>query len=139
MTKKSTKKTPGKIIGIDGQEIKPAKKPTLGVVKTFRLSEADAAIFDQKVALAGMNHSEFFRLAVIQNKSVVHEKVRMPSVNREAIHLLLKQGNNLNQIARSLNEAKLAGTITAATFKSVLSELSEMNDTAKSIINFVKG
>lgn len=138
MAKKELKKALGKVIGSDGGEIKPPKKTVLSQQRHFRLSEDDAATFDRKVVQSGMTTSEFFREAVIRNKTVVHEKAKIPAINHEVLHLLLKQGNNLNQLARHLNEAKLASTINSGLFADLLSELSEMNKTAKTILGNVK-
>jgi len=135
-TKESKKKPLRKkmIVGVDGQGI---VKPAM-VMRGFRLPESDAVIFDQKVAASGMKTSEFFREAVIRNKTVVHERAKIPAINHEVLHLLLKQGNNLNQIARHLNEAKLSGAINSELFASLVRELAEMNKTSKTILGNVK-
>lgn len=118
-------------------------KDRLPCVRHFRLSEADAAAWDDKVARAGMTSSEFFRKAVIQNQTVVQGdasgkkkravrvKDTVPADVKKAVFLLAQVGNNLNQIAHRLNLDHKAGKITASLYASILEELSGISATVK--------
>lgn len=136
MAKKSTKK-----VSLDQKSqtisdpAKRRKSNNLNKVITFRLSDDDAAVFLQKVELSGLPRAEYFRQAVVLNKSVIHQVVKKPEISYEVLHLLSKQSNNINQIAYSLNTAKVAGTIDNQTYRSALLELQEISRNSKSLLS----
>ena len=109
----------------------------LVVMKGFRLSVADAATWDDKVAASGLPASEFIRSAIIQNKTSItgikHIYKESP-ITLETVRLLGKMSNNLNQLARALNSARLAGEITAEECLSATKELQEISRQSKSLI-----
>lgn len=119
---------------------KPKKPPKsaserMGRPRHFRLPVAAEKVWDEKVAKSGLSESEFFRLAVIENKTVVQgdasgkkkRAVRMkdtvPADVKKAIFLLAQLGNNMNQLAHRLNLDAKAGKVTPATYATILEEL----------------
>jgi len=110
------------------------KSNNLNKVITFRLSDEDAAVFLQKVELSGLPRAEYFRQAVVFNKSVIHQAVKKSDISYETLHLLSKQSNNINQIAFSLNSAKAAGIIDNKHYRSALLELQEISRNSKSLL-----
>ena len=112
--------------------------------RSFRLSQADAEAWDAKVAASGLSASEFFRLAVIENKTVVQGdasaarkrratriKDTVPKDVKRAVFLLAQLGNNMNQIAHRLNVDNRAGKVTPATYRAILEELHGIAATVK--------
>lgn len=101
----------------------PAEKEPLTRNFAFRLTESDAAIWDDKIASSGLSNSEFIREAVIHNKS---EVVSAPPPNPELVrqnYLLAAISNNINQIAHRINSDNLVGMVTPAVYAAVLDEL----------------
>ena len=89
----------------------------------FRLTEEDAAIWDEKIASSGLSNSEFIREAVIHNKS---EVVSAPPPNPVLVrqnYLLAALSRNMNQIAHRLNSDNIIGLVTPAVYVAVLEEL----------------
>lgn len=134
MAKKSSSKSQKKVA--DPSETSGAG-PALPVVKHFRLSEADAETWDAKVNRSGKTASEFFRAAVIENKTIISGMktvTKESPVTLEYLRLLARQGNNINQIAKALNEARAAGEISAADCLIALRELQEINNQSKALL-----
>lgn len=110
----------------------------------FRLSEADAEVWDDKIARSGMKISEFMREAVIRNETVVvgdasrkNRPVRKKAdVNpdiQKTIFLLAALSRNMNQIAHRLNADNLAGLVTPATYVAILDELQDISVEIKKV------
>lgn len=108
--------------------------------KRFRLTEADAAVLDEKVAMSGLTESEFIRQAVIQNKTEIRPPVKplkkkdMHPLARQIVYQIQKEGNNLNQIARQINIARREGSINNATFSDVLDDLDSIASAHRLIV-----
>lgn len=100
----------------------------------FRLTEADHAAYLAKVQASGLKPSEFFRDAVLTNKTQVVARVQPSSDKRRLIYLFNKASNNLNQLAHTANAAELAGTVTPATYAGILAELQSLADLMKRAI-----
>ena len=94
----------------------------------FRLTEADYAAYLAKVQASGLKPSEFFRDAVLTNKTQVVARVQPSDDKRRLIYLFNKASNNLNQLAHTANAAELAGTATPATYAGILAELQTLAD-----------
>ena len=90
------------------------KEPTRTV--SFRLTLPDHAAYLAKASAAGLKPSEFFRDAVLTNRTQVVARVQPSSDKRRLIYLFNKASNNLNQLAHTANAAELAGTVTPAAF-----------------------
>lgn len=111
----------------------PAEKEPLTRNFAFRLTEADGAIWDEKIASSGLSTSGFIREAVIHNKSQV---VSAPPPNPELVrqnYLLAAISNNLNQIAHRLNSDNLVGLVTPAVYAAVLDELELISSKIKDL------
>ena len=101
---------------------------------SFRLTAADHAAYLAKASAAGVKPSEFFRDAVLTNKTQVVARVQPSSDKRRLIYLFNKASNNLNQLAHTANAAELAGTVTPATYAGILAELQTLADVMKKAI-----
>jgi hypothetical protein len=112
-------------------------------VRHFRLSEPDADVWDKKVMQSGMTASAFFRTAVIENQTIVQPPRRPVHVRKlhpatqQIIHLLAKQGNNINQLARHLNLGRKAGELSERDYKTALDELHELNENARVVMKTI--
>lgn len=105
----------------------------------FRLTDADAAIWNEKIDRSGMRISEFIRAAVIENQTVVHgdlvrktkKNVRTPANIdpniRQRNFLLAQASNNINQIAHKLNLDHKLELVTPATYSQILLELQSIS------------
>lgn len=94
----------------------PLAKPV-----SFRLTEADHAAYLAKVRSSGLTPSEFFRDAVLTNRTQVVAVDR--EVRRQILFLVAKASNNLNQLAHRVHTDHVAGKVGEATYLSVLGEL----------------
>ena len=101
---------------------------------SFRLTAADHAAYLAKASAAGVKPSEFFRDAVLTNRTQVVARVQPSSDKRRLIYLFNKASNNLNQLAHTANAAELAGTVTPATYAGILAELQMLADLMKKAI-----
>ena len=99
----------------------------------FRLTEEDGAIWDEKIASAGLSNSEFIREAVIRNKS---EVVSAPPPNPDLLrqnYLLAALSRNMNQIAHRINSDNLVGLVTPAVYAAILEELESISSRMKDL------
>ena len=111
-------------------------------IRSIRLSKRVSDAWDEKVQLSGYSASEFFRLAIIDNQSVVapakkprlRQKDLSTTSEREILFFLQRQSANINQIAHTLNVAKLRGAITPKLFLSVLEGLQKIEAQASVIM-----
>jgi endonuclease YncB( thermonuclease family) len=108
------------------------KEPTRTV--SFRLALPDHAAYLAKAKAAGVKSSDFFRDAVLNNKTQIVARTPPSSDKRRLIYLFNKASNNLNQLAHTANAAELAGTVTPATYAGILAELQTLADVMKKAI-----
>lgn len=108
------------------------KEPTRTV--SFRLALPDHAAYLAKAKAAGVKSSDFFRDAVLNNKTQIVARTPPSSDKRRLIYLFNKSSNNLNQLAHTANAAELAGTVTPATYAGILAELQTLADVMKKAI-----
>ena len=108
------------------------KEPTRTV--SFRLALPDHAAYLAKAKAAGLKPSDFFRDAVLNNKTQIVARTPPSSDKRRLIYLFNKASNNLNQLAHTANAAELAGTVTPATYAGILAELQTLADVMKKVI-----
>ncbi len=101
---------------------------------SFRLTLSDYAAYLAKARDAGVNPSQFFRDAVLTNKTQVIARVQPSSDKRLLIYLFNKASNNLNQLAHKANAAELACTVTPATYAKILAELQTLANVMKEAI-----
>ena len=95
------------------------------------MTVSDAAAFREKVARSQMPLSRFVREAVLTNQTEV--VVTDPS-NFVAIAQVCRLGNNLNQIARRLNEAHKAGAISKTDLSLALADLVSLRQDASRLV-----
>ncbi|EMO4164937.1 MAG: plasmid mobilization relaxosome protein MobC [Gallionellaceae bacterium] len=108
------------------------KEPTRTV--SFRLALPDHAAYLAKAKAAGVKPSDFFRDAVLNNKTQIVARTPPSSDKRRLIYLFNKASNNLNQLAHTANAAELVGTVTPATYAGILAELQTLADVMKKAI-----
>jgi len=92
---------------------RPTRKLGTKLTRTFslRLSDDDFGTWMTKVRSSGLSSSEFFRQAVLENQSVIHQ---IPKLSRDVgklIYLFAKASNNLNQLAHQANSAANKGDL----------------------------
>ena len=104
---------------------------------SFRLTEADYAAYLAKVEASGMKPSEFFRDAVLTNRTRVVAREKSSQDKARLLYLYNKTSNNVNQLAHRANSDYLAGTISEATYARILSELHTLTPLLKATINHV--
>lgn len=140
----------------------PEKKRLTRVV-AFRLPEDEYHLFIGKARAAGQSQTEFFRSAVLQNKTEVlahgvpltedelkrlaeaeERQKRLDSARKKTsdekkqlLFLFNKASNNLNQLAKAANTALLAGTADKATFESILEDLNHLTQYFRASIDHV--
>ena len=104
---------------------------------SFRLTEADYAAYLAKVGASGMKPSEFFRDAVLTNRTRVVAREKASQDKARLLYLYNKTSNNVNQLAHRANSDYLAGTISEATYARILGELHTLTHLLKATINHV--
>lgn len=109
------------------------KEPTQTV--SFRLSIPDHTAYLAKAKAAGVKPSDFFRDAVLNNKTQIIARTAPSADKRKLIYLFNKASNNLNQLAHAANTANLAGRATPAMYAGILAELQTLADLMKEAIN----
>jgi len=121
---------------------KKPKRATLSEVVHFRLSKEDKEALLLKVELSGYSISEFVRQADIESKAVI-APAKVPRLRtkhlstlqeKQILYLLQKQGANLNQLAHSVNAAKIAGEITPQLYGQVLQSLNALEQQANEVL-----
>jgi len=112
-----------------------ARKLTTPV--SFRLTAADHAAYLAKVEASGMKPSEFFRDAVLENKTQIIARPKASPERGRLLYLMNKASNNINQLAHRANVDHLAGVISEATYNRIISELHMMSHYMKAIIKDV--
>lgn len=108
------------------------KDPTRTI--SFRLSIPDHAAYLAKAKSAGVKPSDFFRDAVLNNKTQVIARTPSSDDKRQLIYFFNKASNNMNQLAHTANAANLTGTATPATYAGILAELQTLADLMKEAI-----
>ena len=96
-----------------------AKMKKLSKVVVFRLSEEDYEKYIAKVNLSEYNASEFFRNAVVENKTSIITKDNAISL----LYQLNKIGNNFNQLTHRVHLDNIEGKVNDLTYRSVLKSL----------------
>jgi len=95
----------------------------LGKPIAFRLSEADRATYLEKVTQSGLTQSEFFRRAVLTNRTQVIARTVASPDRRRLLYIFNKTSHNLNQIARLANTDHVNGKLSEATYEQLLDQL----------------
>jgi len=97
----------------------------------FRLTYQDYAIYRSKVAQSGLSASEFFRMAVLENRTEI--VVMAPEVRELAYHFG-RIGNTLNNLAKQLDSASRSGRIDQQSLDWLLANLIAIADYLKELM-----
>ncbi len=95
----------------------------LGKPIAFRLSDADRAVYMAKVTASGLTQSEFFRQAVLANRTQVIARPVASTDRKRLLYIFNKTSNNLNQIAHRANSEHVCGKLSEATYEQLLTQL----------------
>ncbi|MFM0381590.1 plasmid mobilization relaxosome protein MobC [Paraburkholderia strydomiana] len=93
----------------------------------FRLTATDYAAYKQKVSASGLSPSEFFRDCVLTNRTQIVARPVMDDERRQALFLLSKASNNINQIAHRANADHATGIIDGRTYRDMLDSLNSLS------------
>ncbi|MDC6237002.1 plasmid mobilization relaxosome protein MobC [Ralstonia solanacearum] len=99
----------------------------------FRLTAGDYAAYKAKVAESGLKPSEFFRDCVLTNRTQIIARPVMDEERRQALFLLSKASNNINQLAHRANSDHAAGIIDSRTYRDVLDALNSLSGYLKAV------
>ena len=112
---------------------RPGKEPgqSLDTRVAFRLSSHDYETYKSKVKETGLTASEFFRTAVLENRTEI--VVMSPEV-RELVYHVNKIGNNLNQLTKRIHNDHQAGRLDQARYDWLLVHLVAVADYLKELI-----
>ena len=83
---------------------------------TFRVSEAELFEIERLCRFAGMNMSDLVRMAVLTAKI---KPADIPLVDQASFVELKRIGNNINQIARSINAGTIDGNLILTNIQSI--------------------
>jgi hypothetical protein len=92
-------------------------------VYTFRLTEEESEIFEEKLQSSAMTKSEFFREIFIKSNVNLTVKAAPNKDYSRLIFIYNKSSNNLNQIALNINKANRNGIISSSLYQKTLNEL----------------
>lgn len=102
---------------------------------SFRLTESEYRTWQQKVQESGLSASEFFRQAVLANKTRI-APYRKPSPDlRRMLMLMNKTSNNINQLAHRANADYLAGVLSESTYAGILDNLETISRYVKAMVD----
>ena len=98
-------------------------------VITLRLKEDEYARFEQILCDTGISKSDFFRLLILGNFDPnKHNKIAQNN-HRKLLFYFNKASNNINQIAKRLNQDHRNGIVSETTYKRILNVLVNVRDT----------
>ncbi|MFL6644158.1 plasmid mobilization protein [Paraburkholderia fungorum] len=109
----------------------------LGKPIAFRLSDADREAYLAKVARSGMTQSEFFRHAVLTNRTQVIARPVASGDRKRLLYIFNKTSNNLNQIAHRANSEHVRGKLSEATYEQLLTQMQLIGQYLKATLNKV--
>jgi hypothetical protein len=103
----------------------------------FRVSHELYSEFETKFNLSGMkNKSEFFRDIILRNKTQFIVRNNTDNT-KQALYLLNKSSNNINQLARAANIANKTGKISDNTYISFIESINEHNNLLRALLDHV--
>lgn len=95
----------------------------------FRLTEGDHAAYQNKFRASGLTQSEFFRRYVLTNTTTVRAiQTKLAPEAKQAIFLLQKCSNNVNQLAHKANLAHREGKLAEPVLSDILDQLSQLTN-----------
>lgn len=95
----------------------------LGRPVAFRLPEAERAAWLDKVSRSGLTQSEFFRQAVLTNRTRVIARPAASAERRRLLYIFNQASHTLNQLASRANTGYTSGALSETTFEHLLTEL----------------
>jgi hypothetical protein len=113
------------------------KKPLLSERLNFRIDKESFDAFEDKVKAFGGSRSVFFRDMVLNNKTQVIERKKTTDNTKQALYLLNKSSNNINQLARAANIANQTGKISDNIYSSFLAELENQSQLLRALLDHV--
>ena len=115
---------------------RPKKKDAEKLDKpvSFRLSMSDYEAYQKKVIESGLKPSEFFRTAVITNRTHVIAREKVSQDKTRLLYLFNKTSNNINQLAHRANSDYLTGVIGEETYDQILSRLDTIANVLKATL-----
>ncbi len=123
----------------EGEAMARPKKHGAGLSKpvSFRLSEPDFLAYQEKVRASGLSASDFFRDAVLTNRTQIVARPKATADKHRALYLLNKAGNNINQLAHRANAAHQAGKLSEKTLEGILDNLELITRYLKATVGHV--
>jgi hypothetical protein len=110
-----------------GLKVKEGSK--LGRLVSFRLNEADYAVFKQKVDTSGIPMADFCRKSISQDKVVIIGHPASPKDYSYALYILNRVDKSIGMIAREIDRAFASGTVREVLLDRCLEELVRLNST----------
>lgn len=95
---------------------------------SFRLTDEEAAIFEEKIAASNMSKSEFFREVFINSNVNLTVKAAPSKDYQRLLFLTNKASNNLNQLAHRVNTHHLNGKVSDRLYRKYLNTLISIRD-----------
>lgn len=105
-----------------------ADKKNKSKMYSFRLTDEEAAIFEEKIAASQMSKSEFFREVFINSNVNLTVKSAPSKDYQRLLFLVNKSSNNLNQLAHKVNSHHMQGRVTDKLYRKYLNCLINIRD-----------
>ena len=91
---------------------------------SFRIPEDVHEDFSQKATEADMSLTDFFKEAIINNKTIVMTRVRKDKDKQHLLFLFSKTSNNLNQLAHRAHIDNQRGVLSERHYQQLTAQLS---------------
>lgn len=115
----------------------PKHKGGLSAPISFRLLPEVREQWLEKVEASGMTQSEFFREAVIGNKTTVIARKKASVDKMRLLQVYAKTSNNMNQIAHRANSEHVQGKLSESTYEQILYQLETIATYLRTTLNHV--
>ncbi|WP_426400884.1 plasmid mobilization protein (plasmid) [Ralstonia sp. R-29] len=102
---------------------KPKTEGGLSKPMSFRLSEADREAYLAKVAASGLTPSEFFRQAVLTNRTQVVARLKATPHRERLLFIFSKTSRDIEQLARQACADHERGTLSEEAYMQMLDRL----------------
>ncbi len=103
------------------QQQKPSEKKD--IVVTFRLSSSEFTPYEKLIKKSGMSRSGLMREVVIARSDNVSLPKQQNPDSKRMLFLANKASNNINQMAKKLNNAHKKGVVNDSIYKTILNNL----------------
>lgn len=102
---------------------KPKTEGGLSKPISFRLSGADREAYLAKVAASGLTQSEFFRQAVLTNRTQLVARLKATPHRERLLFIFSKTSRDIEQLARQASADRERGALSEATYMQMLDRL----------------